>query len=148
MANFFTTSWGDRGPVERVIILGAGIGGTIFLLVKGKQILQNIKNKQKELDLSSDIKATGKKLSYPESQYQIFADTLYTAMDGLGTNYEIVAGVMYKMKNDADILKVIQKFGQKEGYSLAEWINDDMEEADKSMYVNQILAKKGIKIRF
>lgn len=148
MSNFFKTSWSDRGPVERFMILGAGIGGTIFLLVKGKEILENIKNKKKELEITKDIKGTGKKLSYPESQYQVFADTLYISMDGAGTYEEQVAGVMYKMKNDADVLKLIQKFGTKDGYSLTEWINGDFDEENKNFYVNQILAKKGITIRF
>jgi hypothetical protein len=146
--NFFNTPWSDRSPIERILLLGVGIGGSIFLLVKGKKIIQQIKFKQQQMQITSDITATGDKLSYLQSQYNSFADTLYTAMNGAGTDETAVAGIMYKMKNDADVLKLIQTFGQREGATLAEWIADDFDQEDKTFYINSILAKKGISFRF
>ena len=96
--NFFTTPWTDRGPVERVLILGVVIGGGIFAIIKGKKIIENIKNRQEQKTIEGDIQKTGADPSYLDSQYIIFADTLYTAMKGAGTDEAAVGGIMYKMK--------------------------------------------------
>ena len=146
--NFFNTPWSDRAPIERILILGAGIGGTIFLLIKGKKLIEYYKNRQEQKTIEGDIKKTGADPSYLDSQYILFADTLYTAMKGAGTDEEAVAGVMYKMKNGADVLKLINAFGQKDGYSLTEWIADDFSQEDKTFYINNVLAKKGIQFKF
>jgi len=149
--NFFKTQWSDRGPVERIVILGGAIGGGIFLLIKGKKIIEAIKNRQKDQTFQGDLNELitgGKNLSYQDSQYLIFADSLYQAMKGYGTDETSIAGIMYKMKNDADVLKLVQSFGQKDGYTLPEWIADDFSQDDKTFYINNILAKKGIQYRF
>lgn len=148
MSNFFNTKWSDRGPFERGILLAASIGGTVFLLIKGKSIIEKIQQQRQQAQIGRDIAATGRTVSYSDSQFNSFADILYTAMNGVGTDEEGVAGIMYKMKNDADVLKLIQIFGQKDGYTLAEWIASEFSQEDKSFYINGILAKKGISFRF
>lgn len=153
--NFFNTPWSQRGPAERVLV----ISGTIGAIVGGVLVIRNISDRIKERKVSKaydkdkeSFQSKGQKLSYPASQYYVFADTLFNAMDSSlfdwGTAETTVAGVMYKMKNDLDVLETIKAFGKKDGYSLAEWIAGDFEPADKEFYINNILAKKGIKFRF
>ena len=108
-----------------------------------------MRRQQKTLESDlGQLQQYGKNPSYQDSQYFIFADIVYQAIKDLFTDEVSVAGVMYKMKNDADILKLIQSFGKKDGYTLAEWIADDFNNEDKQFYINNVLAKKGIKYRF
>lgn len=153
--NFFNTPWSARGPAERVLVIsgtiGAIVGGVILIRRAGAAIQE--RKKQKAFDVDKEtFEDKGQKLSYPVSQYYIFADTLFNAMDSSlfdwGTAETTVAGVMYKMKNDLDVLQTVKAFGKKDGYTLAEWIAGDFDPEDKNFYINNILAKKGIKFRF
>lgn len=149
--NFFNTPWSDRGVIERGLILGGTIGGGIFLAIKMKSIIENVKQRRKENTLYKDQQTLykgGQIPSYLDTQYNGFADTLYQSMKGVGTYEEEVAGIMYKMKNDQDVLKLIQAFGTRDGYTLSEWIADDFSQEDKAFYINNILARKNIKFRF
>lgn len=153
--NFFNTPWSNRGPLERALLISGTIGGVIGSIVLIRRASAAIKERKKTKAFESDketFEDKGQKLSYPLSQYFIFADTLFNAMDSSlfdwGTAETTVAGVMYKMKNDLDVLQTVKAFGKRDGYSLAEWIAGDFEPEDKAFYINNILAKKGIKFRF
>ena len=144
---FFNTSWSDRGPAERIILLaGAGIGSIVLFRQIGKltgfirQTSQNVQT-QGELNQWQNV---GQTPSYQNTQYEIFADALLTAMKGWGTDEDAVKDVMQKMNNNADILKLIQVFGIRDGYGLSAWITDDFSVADKDKYINQVLRSKGI----
>ena len=85
--------------------------------------------------------------TYSPSQMKLFADTLYTAMDGTGTDTTAVYGVFAKMQNDLDILNLIDAFGTRTGSSvfasstpenLAQWLVGDGVTND----VNKILSTK------
>lgn len=148
---FFNTPWNERGAAERVLVITGTIGGIIGGVILVRRTIEAIKTKREQSQFDKDetsFQQSGQKLSYPLGQYVIFADTLYTAMEGMGTYETTVAGVMYKMRNSLDVLQLIKAFGKKDGYSLTEWINDDFEEDDKAFYINNILAAKGIKYRF
>lgn len=153
--NFFNTPWSQRGPAERVVVITGSIGAIIgsIILIRNASEAIKARREKKAYDADKDtFTSGGQKLSYPASQYFVFADTLYNAMNSTlfdwGTAETTVAGVMYKMKNDLDVLETIKAFGKKDGYSLAEWIAGDFEPEDKDFYINNILAKKGIKFRF
>ena len=148
---FFNTSWSDRGPAERIILLaGTGIGAIVIFRQIGKltgfirQTSQNVQT-QGELNQWQNV---GQTPSYQNTQYQIFADALLTAMKGFGTDEDAVKDVMNKMNNNADILKLIQVFGIRDGYGLSAWITDDFSAEDKDKYINQVLRSKGITYQF
>lgn len=93
-------------------------------------------------------------LTYDLSQYQIFADRCYDAMYDLGTDEEALYVVFGKMRNNSDVLKLIQVFGQRGNIifqggakSLAEWLSSDLTngELDK---VNEILKRNNITLQF
>lgn len=85
--------------------------------------------------------------SYSPSQYKTFAQNLFVAMDGAGTYSKDVLDVFRKMKNDLDILYLIDAFGTRAGTSffatstpsdLSDWLSSDgMTEA-----VNEVLDTK------
>lgn len=148
---FFNTPWNERGAVERILVISATAGAVIGGIILIRRTSEAIKARkaQKLIDKDTEtFQSKGQKLTYPLSQYTIYADILYTNMNGIGTYKQETAGVFYKMKNDLDVLQLIKAFGKKEGYTLAEWIADDFSEEDKDFYINNILAKKGIKFRF
>jgi len=149
--NFFNTAWSDRGPAERIFLLaGAGISSIVIFRQIGK-LTGFIRQTSQNIQTSAELQQwqnVGQNLSYQNTQYQIFAESLYTAMKGFGTNENAVRDVMQRMNNNADILKLIQVFGVRDGYGLSAWITDDFSSKDKEKYINQVLRSKGITYQF
>lgn len=61
-------------------------------------------------------------------QATAFANSLYSAMKGLGTNYPAIRAVFEnsEVRTDADIHSLISMYGVRDGENLAEWIRNDM----------------------
>jgi len=137
--------------------VGAGVGyyaGTKIsnLVMPGssQQIVGGAKTElqqilQKNLTLPPDQRQLP---TVTPAQMKIYANNLYTAMDGGGTNFDDgIKPVMEKMNSDVDILNLIAAFGTRHGSSwfassddtdLATWFADDGATAD----VNEILETK------
>lgn len=134
-------------------------GGITFLLIKaGKNITEAFKKWQSNKDFNQEFKEKIqiKPLSYTEQQYLIYANSLYDAFVGVGTNLERVASVMSKMKSDADVLALIKAYGTRDGgtywwspdMTLIEQIPYDMDSSDITKYVNNPLQANGVTYRF
>ena len=154
-STFFNTPWNERGGLEKNIIVVGTVVGAFLVYTRGKKFLAWLKGLQAGININQDLAAQPNKPSYQNSQYFIFADTLYSAMQSdwynpfdYGTDEEGVQSVMDKMKNDSDVLKLVQAFGKRDGYTLQQWIAEDFSAEDKQIYVNGPLANKGIKYRF
>jgi len=100
------------------------------------------------------FKAQGIKQSYPDGQYNVFADSLESAfIYWAGTDEDTIFSIMDKMKNNLDVSKLIQAFGTRRqeftlmNYSLGAFITDELSSADISK-INQMFANKGITYRF
>lgn len=98
----------------------------------------------RQLDNSIDRK----NLSYDENQYQTFANVLYKAMKGAGTDENAVKDVFSQMLTRSDVLKLISVFGVKDGENLGEWINDDFSSSGKETYVNKVLEVNSVNYKF
>lgn len=83
-------------------------------------------------------------LTYPTSQYDTFADSLYRAMKGLGTDDGAVRNIFNKMETRDDVLRLIKSFGSRENETLQEWLEGD----GCTDYVNKILQSKSIEFSF
>ncbi len=88
-----------------------------------------------------------KKLSYPLAKYQLFADSLFTAMDGLGTNLEAVGNVFNQINNINDLYQLIATFGVKKDENLPQWIQGDLSWIE-IRGLNLRLTEKGINYQF
>lgn len=153
--NFFNTKWSDRQPLEKTFILGGTAALSIFVLLNRKKwaaALKARKDKQTykgDLDILTD---KGQKATYLDSQYVIFANALLEAMDSgafdWGTDEVSVGKIMYKMKNDVDVNKLIVAFDRHDGYDLSQWITGDFSAEDKEMYINAPLRANKIKYQF
>ena len=152
--------------IKTLIITVAAIVGTgmaAYLIYKKVKNYQAEKASKKEVgdindELNKEIQA-GKKLTLTPSQVSGIANDLYTAMDGYGSNYDMIIKNIVKINNQLDLLAVIKSFGVRElssgrlnpepnfkgtlGQALAEELS-----APQLTAINLTLAKKGIKNRF
>lgn len=90
--------------------------GIFFLIYKKTKASKTPGIAEKDIDKTN--------LSYDRSQYFTWADDLYYKMDGPGT-YDGVPEIILKIKNKDDWNALLAAFGEKEGYTLTQWINGD-----------------------
>ena len=149
--NILTAKWSERGPAERVLLIVAGTSLTVMSIVAINRLIKGIRERrigqQQEKDIDT-LENKGQKASYLPTQYNIWADYLYECLDGWGTYEEEFASVMYKMKNDIDVLRLNDAFGTRGGKKLSSWIAQEFSAPDKAFYINDILRKKGIKFQY
>ena len=150
---FFNTPWGERSTPEKIILL---VGGSIITFVayrKLKTLAGFIKQTGANIQTGSELgvlQSQNINPNYSATQYSIWADALQTAMGSWydGTDEEGIKTVMDKMMNNADVLKLNQAFGTREGYSLSGWLRYEMSDSYVDYYVNEPLRKKGITFQF
>ena len=142
-------------PIAWLLIAGA-VG---FIVVKaGKGVAEAFRKWQAGRDIVKEKNQLEKtqNLSYPISQYQIFAGSLYDAFVGTGTDEARIKSVFSQMKNNLDVLKLVEVYGTKDGGSyfwtpkmtLIEQIPYDMTDAEIETYVNGPLRANRITYQF
>ena len=142
-------------PIAWLLIAGA-VG---FIVVKaGKGVAEAFRKWQAGRDIVKEKNQLEKtqNLSYPISQYQIFAGSLYDAFVGTGTDETRIKSVFSQMKNNLDVLKLVEVYGTKDGGSyfwtpkmtLIEQIPYDMTDAEIETYVNAPLRANRITYQF
>jgi len=142
-------------PIAWLLIAGA-VG---FVVVKaGKGVAEAFRKWQGNRDIAQEKKQLEKtqSLSYPISQYQIFAGSLYDAFQGTGTDEPRIKSVFSQMKNNLDVLKLIEVYGTRDGgayfwtpkMTLIEQIPYDMEDSEIETYVNAPLRANRITYQF
>lgn len=104
--------------------------------------------------LDNDIKTDN--LSHIESYYFVLADKIQTAVEGFGTDEELIYSVMQQMKTNSDVLQLIKTFGKRSflnGFGVAwkatltEVLNYELS-AKKLARVNEILSENGVNMKF
>ncbi len=98
------------------------------------------------------------KLTHPKAQYGLFADRLFSAMDGMGTDEEEIYQVFRAMETYDDVSQLIVAFGTREITDPRPWYSNKTltlqgalkEELDSNEIkkVNMILAGKNINYIF
>jgi hypothetical protein len=155
LKTFFNTSWENRGQAERIIIL-SGVAVIGFVAYKKlKSIAGVIKQTGANIQTGTELNVLQTqqiKPSYTATQYGIFADGLYSAMVdywyAYGTDEEGIMAIMKQMLNDADVLKLNQSFGTRDGYTLAQWFRSELADSDLKYYVNDPMARNGVTFKF
>lgn len=90
-------------------------------------------------------------LSYTDLEYDNFAERLFDAMSGPGTDEDTVYSILKRLNNKSDWNKLIQSFGVRETdawYSswegnLMEWLVDELDSSEQEE-VRTILARIGV----
>lgn len=101
------------------------------------------------------LQAQGEQPTFTAAQYSQMADDLYEAMDGPGTYYADVVGVMSKLNTTVDFIKLDAAFGLRDSswyffdnpVDLKAWIEYELT-GDQISQINSLLANKGIKKGF
>jgi hypothetical protein len=95
----------------------------------------------------------GTQYSYGAQQYLNFAESLFTAMDGVGTNEQSIKRVMEQMKTYDDVLALIQAYGKRKWskwelwdinpkpMTLAEALESELSATEINTFVNAPLRK-------
>jgi len=136
------------------------IGGlaviVIYFLFRRKNLLPTKAEAATTSELITEQATTA--ATYPNSQYQTWANQLETAMDDLFTDNDTVFAVFKNLKNNTDYLKLFQAFGTRkytggvlpgwanDSWDLGQWIVEEMPQ-DKIDQINRDLASKGITYR-
>lgn len=138
------TEWLDNP--KRLITVAIIIIVVVVALYFGIKYLKKYILKQKRnRDRQELIDNQAANASYAEGQYKEWADQLYIAMKGAGTDEDTINAIMAKMKNDTDVLLLIDAFGVRDGEDLYEWIAG---EYVFSVPFNETLRNNGITITF
>jgi len=99
--------------------------------------------------------------TYPDSNYVLLANKLFTAMYGYGTDEEAIYSVFRLMKNDLDVAKLIKAFGVRKSESswampfnfagegdLAEWLAAELDDDEMKIVNGILMAAKNPTIKF
>jgi hypothetical protein len=81
--------------------------------------------------------------NYTPNVYKILANQIYQAMDGWGVDAQKVVSVFGQIKNEADFLSLNEAFGVREGWTLEEWLKDQLA-MNEINGINNGLYKKNI----
>lgn len=106
-----------------VIVVGGGLVAFLVLRRVYKGLFPSEderKNRELALNVGNEINVLtnqGVKQTYPDSQYNTFANTIYNGMRYCaGDDYGTVESTMKKMMNDLDVAKLIRAFGKRQDY--------------------------------
>ena len=104
--------------IQYTILGGSGI--VLYLLYKkifnnerdqGETYEEILKRLKEEKDKSTQ------KLSYPQSQYLLYANTIHESLKyAVGDNYGAVVNILTSMQNDLDVITLITAYGQRQLY--------------------------------
>ena len=150
----------SKGVIAIIAVGGVALIG--YTVYKKISKTQQEKDAEESLrDVNKDISDISKnqKPSFVQSQYGAFADSLFEAMSGLGTDNSAIEEIFGKMKNTLDVLKLVQAFGIRiytddrvfffntKQMNLNQWISAELSNKEKNK-LNNLLASKGIKYQF
>lgn len=163
----------ERQPGAVKVIVVAGLGLLGYSLYRS--IKRNIdeKNARQAADAAggelAQLAAAGVYPTYTESEFYNFVHTLAEAMNGCGTDESAIFDVFSKMRNAADVRKLVVSFDiqyyrpcaasdpisygiyqfndKAYGGDLATWLSYDLSSSDIAR-INSILSSKGIEYQF
>lgn len=137
-----------------VVIILVGL----FAVRRVIKLIDDLKARQAEADLTAAILPAA--LTYPLSQYKIFADQIHASFNGSGTDENAIYQVFKKMETTSDTLQLIKSFGTRTAENsggfmgfgefsgnLAAHLSNELD-TDERDEINRILGNKGITVNF
>jgi len=124
MENKVYTYYKELPPwAKGVVVVGGGLVAFLVLRRVYKGLFPSAeerKNRELANNVGNEINVLtnqGVKPTYPESQYNTFANTIYNGMRYcVGDDYGTVESTMKKMMNDLDVAKLLSAFGKRQDY--------------------------------
>lgn len=156
-------TWNKLPPYAR---LGITVFGGLFAYKKAKGLFSSDPMKKTSKQISNDIaklENDGVQATYADSAYLQFANMLFQAVAGAGTDYDAIYNIFDKIKNDVDYLKLNKAFGVRRygaifekdplpfvsnifplpEYTLTQALSSEMSDS-KIAKLNQILKSNGV----
>jgi hypothetical protein len=150
----------DRGK-KILLAVGAVIGAIVIIrslrgFTQKQDSREEVREAYNELEEMNNNPSTRQKIT--NFQAQQYANTLFSAMNGYGTDETSILGVFYKIYNDADFLAVSKSYGIREvssGYlnpepnmkgTLTECLHSELD-AEWRKKINKVLTTKKIRFR-
>lgn len=103
----------SKGVIVLIVVAGAAVA--TWSIVKGIKRAKELKDANKAGAAAEDelqqLASQGIKPTMDDSRFQALSETLVQAMNGCGTDNDMVFDVFRQIKNDADIRKLISIFG-------------------------------------
>ncbi len=89
--------------------------------------------------------------TFAQAEYNLMADSLFTAMDGLGTSKNTIFAIISRLRTKADWFALVGAYGTRKASfgsfkgSLSLWLSDELGGTDK-VRINNILGKFNVQI--
>jgi len=127
--------------IKIIVIIIAIVFGVRYI----RKFIKKRKNQATLNELDKDINVS--KLTYQLSYYGIWAKDLFNAMDGMGTNEQVIYDVFKKMQTKDDVLQLITAFGVQDEETLTQWIVSELDDSERDT-LNRLLTDKNINYQF
>lgn len=135
------------------------IGATAILSFVGYRVIKNVTRGKNRIPTIPPIppvpSGKGNNYTYISQQYADFADALFDAMSGAGTDEDQIKNIMSKMKTRDDVLALIDHWGKRalrtpygwmsDPMTLSQAFNDEMYPDVIDAYVNSAIKQTGYK---
>lgn len=131
------------------------VGGVILILYEkifGKSEedkandARNTAKEDETKDAVTELEDKGLKPTWQDYQYRAYADQLYTAMSGMGTDELAVSKVFEHILNDLDFAKLDLAFGSRDGENMEQWLTSELS-SYWTTQINNMLKKNGVRAR-
>lgn len=136
----------SKGQLYTIAIMAVVIIVVIVLVcVNYSKIKSWIQDKKEENELAKDIDTSN--VSISSSMMRQYADRLYTAMKGMGTDEDTIYDVFGNFTTTDEVLQLIKVFGTRDDMTLPQWIVDELTTKERKK-LNTILTNKGVTYQF
>lgn len=135
MIKNFNISTKDILTISGIIIFA------IVIIIIGKKVA-NLLSGSEVKDYQEELKRSN--LSYPDYQYQTFADTIFTAAHGWGTDEDAIYRTLQYLNNKDDWLYLVTVYStDKDGFTLPARLNYELDKKEQQK-VTDILSNIGV----
>lgn len=131
------------------LIIAGGVYWYIFVRKSNEEKQDEARKDDENMADKSQLELLARKGIIPrwtKGEYYELASTLFSAMDGAGTDELAVMRVIYRIRNEADWIMVKQYFGVRKGKDLVQWLRDDLS-ASNLATINKSFQKVNINTR-
>ncbi len=127
--------------VVAVVVIVAVI---VFYLNYSK-IKEWIQEKKLEKEIAADIDSSN--ISISTTMMRQYADRLYTAMKGWGTDEDTIYDVFGNFHSSDEVLQLIKVYGTRDNMTLPQWIIDELNTKERKK-LNTLLTNNGVTYQF
>lgn len=135
-----------KGQLYTIAIIAAVVIAVVIVLAVNYKKLRNwIEQKRYDNEIATDINTSN--ITISATLLRQYADRLYTAMKGWGTDEDTIYDVFANFRTDDDVLQLIRLYGTRDNMTLPQWIVDELTTKERKK-LNTILTNNGVTYQF